>query len=275
MFCTTSYVVTKPNPISYNLGEHHHVPIDIKCLQVLIQLRRMGHLKKDDFQRYELVYILCSQQYFAESRLRFLVEWDPTSLTPLNNYGYLPLHHAAYHSSIRGFRMVFEYGIRYFPKKKGISLLFKIDDIVGHTPFQEACNKFGYKQVMACVENTLARYSDTPTPINVVDALIMAAINENIHLDCVYFLTRRQPNVLLKLSQSSQSSSAALSAFSNENKNNISNGGSSSSSSSSSSRRGSNSDNSDNSVMNEGLIVKDNPKKRKLEEIEKEKEDHT
>ena len=28
-------------------------------------------------------------------------------------------------SSIRGFQIVFEYGIRYYPKKKGINLLFK------------------------------------------------------------------------------------------------------------------------------------------------------
>ena len=67
-----------------------------------------------------------------------------------------------------------------------------------NTSFQRACKQFGHEQVMTGIEDTLTRYSDS-TPLNVVEALITAAIDEDIHLDCVYYLIRREPNVLQKL----------------------------------------------------------------------------
>ena len=107
--------------------------------------------------------------------------------------------------------MVFEYGIRYYPKKKGISLLFfKRSHGLRRTPFQLACKEFGfgYEEVMKVVEDTLIRYSDTP--INITEALTMAAIDENIHLDGVYFLLRRHPDILHKILSPSSSSSTPV-----------------------------------------------------------------
>jgi hypothetical protein len=199
-----------------------HAYVDNKYLQVLIQLRRMGLLKKEDIRNYNLVYSILYNggPGFAERRFRFLVEWDPTSLLQQQQQQQhtsdddddgeigdtsciIPLHHAAHNSYIHIFQFVFEYGIRYFPKKKGINLLFKINEY-NNTPFQLACGKFGYEEVMKVVEDTLTLcYSSStvdnsspPPPLNIVEALIMAAIDENIHLDCVYFLLRRQPDVL-------------------------------------------------------------------------------
>jgi hypothetical protein len=137
--------------------------------------------------------------------------------------------------------LFFETGMRFFPKKNGISLIFKKDALIGDTPFKAvAYNKFGYKRVMTGVEDTLARYLDT-TPIDIVDVLIVAATDENVHLDCVCFLIRRRPDVLLKLLSDNDKS--------NKNKNNDS------------SSSNSNNNDGDNSVMNESLIVNDNPKK--------------
>jgi hypothetical protein len=59
--------------------QEHHARVDGKYLQVLIQLRKMGLLKKEDIQRYDLLSTLCKRDYFAEKRFRFLVQWDPTS----------------------------------------------------------------------------------------------------------------------------------------------------------------------------------------------------
>ena len=147
-----------------------------------------------------------------------LVEWDPNALTQNDRFGQLPLNEAIV-GSIKGFQLVFEYGIRYFPKKKGISLLFKKNNYDGYvgarreslwndlpgqcTPFQYACKKFGREEVTEAVEDTLIRcYSsssdDTP-PLHVVNALMTAAIDETIHLDCVYFLMRRKPDVLMEV----------------------------------------------------------------------------
>ncbi|OEU21478.1 hypothetical protein FRACYDRAFT_235104 [Fragilariopsis cylindrus CCMP1102] len=187
----------------------HHEAVDDKYLQVLIQLRKIGLLKKEDIQKYNLILKLCGEYgHFSEKRFRFLIEWDPNALLISPNFnGSRP--------TIQRFQTVFESGIRYFPKKKGINLLFG----AGHNlhfhksgagnryyPFERACTGIGYEQVMKVVEDTLIRYLDTP--INVADALLSAAVDENVHLDCVYFLLRRQPDVLVKLLSSSSSASS-------------------------------------------------------------------
>jgi hypothetical protein len=158
----------------------------------------MGLLKKEDIQRYEMLHELCNQFYhFAEKRFRFFVEWDPSTLLyPNVAMRAIPLHCAAYNYSLRGFQLVYEYGIRYYPKKKGNNLLFKKnehdedddEDEDGDTPFKIACERFGYEQVMKVIADTLIRYSSSNnTPINFAEALLIAAIDDNIHLDCVYF----------------------------------------------------------------------------------------
>jgi hypothetical protein len=72
------------------------------------KLRQMDLLKKEDFQRHGLLTEVCDQfDVFPEKRFRFLVEWDPTSLSHLDDYGRLPLHYAADIATIKGFRIVF------------------------------------------------------------------------------------------------------------------------------------------------------------------------
>jgi hypothetical protein len=71
------------------------------------------------------------------------------------------------------------------------------------------CEQYGSEKVMEVVEDTLIRYtssssssldSNKTTPrLNIVDALLSAAIDENVHLDCVYVLMRRHPDMLMKL----------------------------------------------------------------------------
>ena len=56
----------------------------------------MDLLKKEDIQAFDLLNKLCWQDnYFVEKRFRFLVEWDPNSLTHTSRYGYLPLSYCA------------------------------------------------------------------------------------------------------------------------------------------------------------------------------------
>jgi hypothetical protein len=184
-------------------------------LQVLIELRKMGLLKKKDIIRYDLLDLVCQQYYyFAEKQFQFLVEWDPNSLWKNNRNGLLPLHHAALHRTMQGFQYVFEYGIRYYPNKKGINLLFQ-QDTFGCTPFQLACEDHGRDVVMKVIEDTLTRYSDTP--LNIVDALITAAIDENVHLDSVYFLLRRKPVFVLQELLSSTPTVLAVGSYNNSN----------------------------------------------------------
>ena len=212
----------------------HHESVDDKYLRILVQLRKMGLLKKEDIQRYEMLHKLCDQFfYFAEKRFRFLVEWDPSALLyPNVAMRSIPLHCAAYNYSLRGFQLVYEYGIRYYPKNKGINLLFKKkeddeddeddkDDEDNQTPFQAACKKFGCVQVMKVIEDTLIHYTSSDnTPINFVEALLIAAIDDNIHLDCVYFILRRHPDLLVTLLLSSTPAAASTSMTGSNNNSN-------------------------------------------------------
>ena len=43
-----------------------------------------------------------------------------------------------------------------------------------------------------------ARYSPTSTtPLNIGDTLLLVAMDDIIHLDCVYFVTGRQPHTII------------------------------------------------------------------------------
>jgi hypothetical protein len=183
-------------------NREYHETADDKCVQVLLRLRIMGFLKERDIQKYGIMLKLFYINYyhFAEKRFIFLVEWDPYALKQTCEEGKLGLHYAAKNcNSIRGFQLLFEYGICYYPKKIGISLLFQ-EDNDGDTPFQLACHTHGRNEVMKVVEDILLLYdSSDSTPLNIAEALITAAIDDYVHLDCVFFLIRRQPDILQEM----------------------------------------------------------------------------
>jgi hypothetical protein len=116
---------------------------------------------------------------------------------------------------------------------------------------------------MKTVENTLieCRSHDTG-PYNVIDAMLTAAIDENVHLGCVYFFLRREPDILMKLL--SLSSSASLTSGSNDDiiSNNININNSNNQDDINDGR--SNSDIDNNSGKNDLIeIITRNPKKRR------------
>jgi hypothetical protein len=103
------------DPVGHHTQEYHEA-VDDKYLYVLIQLRRMGPFKTKDIQSYSLLTWLCRNVYLSEEQFRFLDEWGQTMLF---YDGDSPLRHTLWNpSSIRGFQIVFEYGIRYYPKKE-------------------------------------------------------------------------------------------------------------------------------------------------------------
>jgi len=132
---------------------------------------------------------------YVIKQFQFLVEWCPTSLVHMDEDGWLPIHCAAQDSTIEGFRTVFEYLIRYYPTKKGISALFTKNNH-GETAFQMACEEFGREVVMRTVEEIL---NNSVRSLHIVEAVVMAAMDGTVHLDCVYFLLRREPHVWVQL----------------------------------------------------------------------------
>jgi len=124
-------------------GDEHNQLVDTVCMMQLVQLKQIYLFKKEDICSRDLVSFLCDEGYFAERRFQFLVGWDPTSLLHYDEEdGLLPLHYVAT-NSVQGFQLVFDFGIRFYPIKKGIMLLFQKDNN-GNTPFQrvrECLNK--------------------------------------------------------------------------------------------------------------------------------------
>ena len=174
--------------------------LDTTCLAILVRLRQLGLLKKEDIQEYELVQELCTCVPFPEHRFRFLTDWDPSSLLYSNlEFRYLPLHFADY---LTGFQPVLEASIRYFPRFRGFLSVFQLDND-NSTPFQLACINSTRDIVMDVIEQTLAQqYSSANTtsiPFDFGTALITAAGDDRIHVDCVYFLSRRQPTTMVNM----------------------------------------------------------------------------
>ena len=169
----------------------------------------MDLFKKEDIQRYDLVSetFRFGSKYFQERRFQFLVQLDPYSLIHTYDDSYMPLYVAATncYEPMQRFRSVFDAVMRYFPYQNGIVSLFRKNHRSGRTPFQHVVGDgvvtiIRREEVMEIVEDTVSRYSET-TPINTEHALILAATDNTIHLDCVFFLLKRQPDVLVLLLQ--------------------------------------------------------------------------
>jgi len=179
--------------------EEYNQHVDNICLTQLIRLRQLGLLKKEDIRGHKLIERICYNhaQVFAERRFQFLFEWNPIFVLQGDAGESFPLYVASFASpSIRLFQVMFGYGIRYYPHKTGIILLFTKSNVDYTTVFQRACRKYGRDEVMKVVEDTL---NNSDIPINTVEALFVAAIDEKVHLDCIYSLLRRQPAVLVRL----------------------------------------------------------------------------
>ena len=139
------------------------------------------------------------QQIVAEMRFRYLSDWDPDALATMVNYDgveQLLLHRITSWDKIQGFEMVLDAGMRHFPTK--IGLLFHKDSD-GETPFQKSCGKYGKVETMKAIENNcLGKNHDNyySERNNIIRSILCAAVDENIHLDGIYILLRRQPDVL-------------------------------------------------------------------------------
>ena len=176
-----------------------------------------------------------NKKYFPKKRFKFLVDFFPKALTEVRSTdGGLPLHSFANGvESIHDFLYVFNIVMDYFPYKKGLCLWFQKNkkDV---TPLELVCNSLKTApgitttSIVQVVDDSLAaRVSASNTngkrdnantsanttatsssgkkttasvpALNTVDALVLAAIDPKIHLSGVYYLLRRQPDVLCRL----------------------------------------------------------------------------
>ena len=206
-------LVSKSDPSG--IWAHTNEQVDSICFTQLARLRESGLLTKHDVVHLKLVPNLLhsdatvgyenlhfSGLHFSEQRFFFLTEWNPESLLKSGrssrDYRHSTFYFAAY-NSLEGFRAVCDSIIRYYPKKRGIVALFQEDyrNPSELSLFGIACERFGREQVIDIIERTLTRYSIT-VPLQTADALISAAMDDGTHLDGVYSILRRQPDVLIQ-----------------------------------------------------------------------------
>jgi hypothetical protein len=203
-----------------SFDEEHHERVDTSFLAVLIRLRRLGYLLKNDIQHYNLVHCVCRDSVFPEQRFRFLTEWDPASLLQIDEYGSLPLHRITeflrtnannelpFHwvaDTLRQFQVLLDAYFRYYPRWKGIKALFTLNN-VGETPFEFACKTLTQPRVMEVVEEILSRYITNTGLVNTTtannnngNAMLLAASEDTMSLDGLFFLIRRQPDTMLSM----------------------------------------------------------------------------
>ena len=178
-----------------SFDDPYHQRVDTTLLAVLIRLRQSGYLVHEDIEQYELVHTMCRLTYLSERRFRFMTEWCPSSLLRTDVQNRLPFHWGAH--NIRKFRVLLEAYFRYYPKWKGLHALFSIDND-GNTPFTLACDQLTRAKVLEVVEESLVRYN-THESVDSNNALILAASDDTISLDSVYFIIRRQPDKMLTM----------------------------------------------------------------------------
>ena len=191
-------------------SEQHEI-IDDLYLDAIKRLREMNLFKKEDLREYFVLHRMCDYLVLPRKRFLYLVDWDPTTLSQPDMHGRLPLHYWASISNILGlgdFRTVLKAGIRHLSVKEGIGMLFYKDN-TGVTPFQLTFKpSLFHLASMECwkvedVTKGIEHSVDT-------EAFLFACLNEQIHVDGVYFLLRRQPELLLALSNQTQRRSAAM-----------------------------------------------------------------
>ena len=89
------------------------------------------------------------------------------------------------------------------------------------SPFQLACEERRWATTMEFVEATLIRYAAT-TPLNINTVFKMAAIDDRLNLDCLYFLLRRHPDGMMGLIREDSGTMSSSSATDNQNDSNSS-----------------------------------------------------
>jgi len=189
--------------------------LDETSLQVLIRLKEIGLLKKDDI--WDCIdNILFEKPSRTEKRLRFLIDWNPTILK-LQNITGIP-HYQKFHCTSlleyflhrRGnclsfddkwkrFQTLLEMGMFHHPEQMGFLFDGK-DGFFGRSSFKVACEIFENERVMEGV-----------------NGIVLRGFNERLPLDGLFFLTRRNPTAMISLLSKAESKIKAKTSVKNVN----------------------------------------------------------
>merc|ERR1711907_782393 len=151
---------------------------DYRAVTVLRRLWDMDLFRKVDIRNCRLLEHLLTdprqnEVSSIERRFRFLVSCNPNALVHVGPSHLSPplLLDVADYNSPEFFKLVFKAGIRYFPRRKGINLLFQKNRVytteddffkLGDTPFTVACEHYGSEQAIKVIEDVLVDCSNEP-----------------------------------------------------------------------------------------------------------------
>ena len=172
-----------------------------RCLTVMRRIKEMGLIQSDDFAIDDMINGPFST--LSNKMFRFLIDWDPYCLTRIRHDGRVALHNvpeyfpATQTEKLKRFQLIFELGLRYFPIKTGISLLFQYDNN-DRTPFELAYKYFGRKATMEAIDEVLSTRFKNEQAYDAVEAFVHAATDEWIDKQCVDFILRRDPATVIK-----------------------------------------------------------------------------
>jgi len=121
------------------------------------------------------------------------------AIPTVGDLGRLPIYYASDQSKdIRGFRTVFEVGIRHIPTE--IGLLFLKEKYGNKPPYRVACGKYGNEKVNKLVHDILnidIQPNGGGGGVDIAKALVyVATIEKTVQPNGVYTLLRRQPSML-------------------------------------------------------------------------------
>jgi hypothetical protein len=174
------------------------------------RLRSMGLLKKEDVQRYNLLRDCCNQLEEKRSKfLEYLVVWNPEALLKSEGWDNGLLPHLVATSSTHNmneeldqdvFLTTMQLGFIHFPNKFGF--MFHIDQQSGMTPFKYLCETYQLREQFSQLCFRLFREPEdsiTEYPWKKKESFILLATDDKVHLDGLYSMVRRDPNLLQHL----------------------------------------------------------------------------
>jgi hypothetical protein len=177
--------------------------LDEASTAILMRLKEKGLMKKEDIYQCDLANLLLYRALYKktlriEKRFKFLINWNPSILMECGQGNNLLNHYVCrlcrtnegclHPDTVQRFQAIVELGMYHFPAELGF---------VFHKPtFQLACENFGTKKVARIIDGEILRSLEQNN--NTLNALVFAAAtNDEISLDGVYILFRRDPIALL------------------------------------------------------------------------------
>ena len=199
---------------------------DEQCTNVLIWLRQNSLFLDTDIQEFNLMNHLLRNTtpalptgttgYGAGKRFQFLVNIHSDCLLVTDSEGRIPLYNAAAYTTrchgnngLACFSAVFKAGIQHLSHNKGLLMLFQTTNVCRQSPYQCFLNGISKKeersQRVQAIETVLndpiasSQHHRSRSSYTTIPVFVEAAASAQITLDGLYFVLRREPDVLQKM----------------------------------------------------------------------------